>query len=250
MKCTSCNAPLSIDDERCPYCGTPNPHALGHRKDMQKFTREFIHTRSSVLNTTYRAAEKSVRIIILCFLTILLILSILFSVNSWEVSYGITKLTATANSGRYCDLLDQYEAEGDFLSFASLYDQKSLYSIDAFEEYRYVYQAASNYMNIFDCAVSLLEKEPWENAHKDNLKYLCDALEYHDQLLERDLYDYYSEIGVYDSRHLESVDRITEKINGILQLVFSVSEEEMTEFQTYSSAEKQVFLQRRFRENE
>lgn len=250
MKCTSCNAPLSIDDERCPYCGTPNPHALGHRKDMQKFTREFTRTRSSVLNTTHRAAERSVRIIILCCLTILLILSILFSANSWEISYWITRLTVAANSDHYCDLLDQYEAEGDFFSFASLYDQKNLYSIDDFEEYRYVYHAASNYMTIFDDAVSLLEKEPWENAHKDKLKYLCDALEYHDQLLERDFYDYYSEIGAYDPSHIKSVDRITEKINGILQMVFSISEEEMMEFTTYSSAEKQVFLQRRFRENE
>lgn len=250
MRCQSCNAPLSLEDEKCPYCGTPNPDAVKHRQEMKRFSGEFKRTQSSVLRTAGENAQKSMRIIILCIMVILLILSFLFLGFSWNIAYSITKLQAATNSEKYCAMLDQYEEEGDFLSFAALYDQKSLYGADAYEEYRYVYNAASNYTNIFNYITRLLEEEPWEGSHDDALKYLCQSLDYYYEAAEREPYDYYYEIGAYDQRHLDAVERITEKIENLLQLTFSITEEEMETFREFSPAGKQVFIERRYAEHE
>ena len=250
MKCMSCNAPLSIEDEKCPYCGTPNPDAIKHRQDMKHFTGEFHRTRSSVLRTASESASKSMRIVILCVMTVLLILSFAFLASSWDIASAVTKWQAAANSDTYCALLDQYEEEGDFLSFAALYDQRSLYGPDVYEEYRHVYTAASNYSSIYGYIMTLLEEEHWEDGHENALKYLCESLDYHYEYLEREPYEWLYETGAYDERHLDAVDRMTEKIENLLQMTFSMTEDEMVSFREFSPAEKQVFIERRFEEHE
>ena len=250
MKCQSCNAHLSIEDEKCPYCGTPNTEAIRHRQEMRRFSGEFQKTRSSVLKTSVLHAEKSIRIVILCVMTVLLFLSFLFAGFSWDIASAVEKWQASKNSELYCTLLDEYEESGDFLSFAALYDEKSLYRVDAFEEYRHVYTAASNYQSIFGYISTLLEEEHWEDGHENALKYLCESLEYHYEYLEREPYDFYFESGAYEERHLTAVSCIGEKIENLLQMTFSMTEEEMTAFRDYSSAEKQVFIERRFQEHE
>ena len=250
MKCQACNANLSIEDEKCPYCGTPNPEAVQHRKDMLRFSKEFQSTRSSVLKMASDRAGKSARIIALCVMVLLCILSILFFICSWDMAYSVRKLKAANNSKTYCKILDQYEEEGDFLSFAAFFDQSSLYSIDAFKEYRYVYNAASNYTSIYGYISRLIEDEHWEDIHENTLEYLCDTLEYHYKYLERDPEDYYSEIGAYEKRHLQAVDQINEKIESLIQFTFDISDEEMEQFQTLSTIEKQAFIERRFKDYE
>ena len=250
MKCQSCNAHLSIEDEKCPYCGSPNPEAIKHREDMHRFSGEFQKTRSSVLKTSSEHAGKSMRIVIICVMCVLLILSFLFVGFSWDIASAVTKWHAAANSEHYIALLDEYEESGDFLSFAALYDEKSLYRVNAFEEYRYVYTATSNYQSIFGYFSTLLEEEHWEDEHENALEYLCEALDYYYEYIEREPYEFYFESGAYDERHLDAVSRITEKIENLLQMTFSMTEEEMTAFRDYSSAEKQVFIERRFDEND
>ena len=44
MKCTFCGAPLTLKDEKCPYCGSQNPDILKHRSDMKHYQSEFKKT--------------------------------------------------------------------------------------------------------------------------------------------------------------------------------------------------------------
>lgn len=250
MRCKACNARLAIEDEKCPYCGTPNPDAIKHRQDMKHFSSEFHRVRSSVLRTTMENAGKSMRIVILCVMAVLLILSLVFLANSWNIASAVTKWQAAAKTEQYCAMLDHFEEEGDFLSFAALYDQRSLYGPEEFEEYRHVYTAASNYSSIFGYITTLLEEEHWEDAHKNALEFLCEAIDYHYEYLEREPYEWLYETGAYAEKHLDAVKRITEKIENLLQMTFSITEEEMAAFKEYSSAEKQVFIERRFEEHE
>ena len=82
------------------------------------------------------------------------------------------------------------------------------------------------------------------------LKYLCESLDYHYEYLEREPYEWLYETGAYDERHLDAVDRMTEKIENLLQMTFSMTEEEMVSFKEFSPAEKQVFIERRFEAHE
>ncbi len=250
MKCQACNAPLSIENERCPYCGTLNPEFAGHRRDMKRFTGEFLKTRSSVLKTTTEAAQKSMRIVIVCVMAVLMLLSFFFLSISWDLSYEIQKWQVSSKSEKYKALLDTYEETDDFLAFSALYNENSMYGIEEFEEYDYVQRAASHYESIFLYLTTLMSEEAWEGQHEDHIRYLCDELDYYYEFIERDPYEHYFEAGAYDQKHLDAVERITEKIENLIQLTFSATEEEMEEFNTFSSAEKQVFIERRMKEHE
>ena len=243
MICKNCGAPLSIEEEKCPYCGTSNPAAQKHAKELARI-------QFSALKKIRAISQKSRRIVLLCMMIVLLIVSFVFLGLSWEIGSAVTKWQASANHEKYSAILDQYEKDGDFLSFAALYDQKYLYGSDEFEEYRHVYTAASNYSNIYRYISTLLEEEHWEDGHKNALESLCESLDYHYKYIEREPYEWYYDIGAYDEQHLDAVERINEKIENLLKLTFSISEEEMREFKELSPAEKQVFIERRVKENE
>lgn len=250
MRCQSCNAHLSIEDEKCPYCGTPNPEAVKHRQDMHRFSGEFLHTRSSVLKTSSETAEKSVRYIILLLMVVLVILSLVFLSNSWKLGFAVTEWKACANRKEYCALLDRYEKEGDYLSFAALYDQKYLYGIDAFKEYYYIHTAASSYSSIYYYLTELLEEEQWEDQHEDCIKYLCNALDYYYEFLEQEHYTFYEEYGAYDEVHLQAVEQLNEKLENLLRLCLNIPEEDMENFGELSTSEKQVLIERSYKAHE
>lgn len=41
MKCPFCGANLSLEDEKCPYCGTPNPEGCRHQENLHHYQAEF-----------------------------------------------------------------------------------------------------------------------------------------------------------------------------------------------------------------
>lgn len=250
MRCRSCNAHLSIEDEKCPYCQTPNPEAVKHRQDMHRFSGEFLRTRSSVLKTSSETAQKSARYIILLFMVVLVILSFAFLSSSWNLGYAVMEWKASANSKEYCALLDQYEEEGDYLSLAALYDQKYLYGIDAFKEYYYIYTAASNYSSIYYYLTTLLEEEQWEGQHEDYIKYLCNSLDYYYEFLEQEHYTFYEEYGAYDEVHLQAVKKLNEKLENLLRLCLNIPKEDMAHFSGLSTAEKRVLIERSYKAHE
>lgn len=250
MRCQSCNAHLSIDDEKCPYCGTPNPEAVKHRQDMLRFSGEFHSTKSSVLKTSTQTAQKYVRITMICIMAILVIVSFLILENSWNISSAIQKSEAKRNHKEYTALLDRYEADGDAISFVTFYEEKNLYGIQYFEKYQHYYRAASNYQYIYYELLALFEEEHWEGAHADSIRYLCDNLENYYRYLEEEHYSFYEETGMYDEIHLQAVENLTQKLEALIKLSFSLSEEDMESFRNLSNAEKQVLIERRYKEHE
>lgn len=51
MKCDFCGANLTIDDEVCPYCHTPNTHYVKHREDMHRYEQDYQSTKTEVYET-------------------------------------------------------------------------------------------------------------------------------------------------------------------------------------------------------
>lgn len=249
MRCKSCNAPLSIDDEKCPYCGTPNPEAIKHRQDMSRFSGEFHRTKSFILRTSTETAQKSIRITIICVLIVLVFVACFFMGNSWNIASAIHNSQANKNYPAYSALLDQYEAENDPLSFVALYDENYLYGVEKYDKYQYYYRAAQNYQSIYFELLRYLENQDDEYA-SHSLKYLFDSIDYYYSYLEEEHYDFYMDTGMYDEVHLQAVDHMTQKLEALLQFSFSLSDEEMANFQELSTAEKQVLIERRIRENE
>lgn len=244
MRCHSCNAHLSIDDEKCPYCGTPNPEAVKHRQEMHRFSGEFFRTKSSVLKTSTETAQKSIRITIICVLAVLVLAACIIMGNSWNISSAIKESQAARHEKEYSAILDRYEAEGDALSFVAFYDEKYLYGVDAYEKYQHYYRIASNYEYVYYQLLGILEEEDTENSYSNPVHYLCDYIDSYYTYLDEEHYSFYEETGMYDEVHLQAADRLTEKLEAMLKLFCSISDEDMENFRNLSNAEKQVLIER------
>jgi len=245
MRCHSCNAHLSIDDEKCPYCGTPNPEAVKHRQEMHRFSREFFRTKSSVLKTSTETAQKSIRITVVCILAVLVLIACIINGNSWSIASAIKESQAARHEKEYSAILDRYEAEGDALSFATFYNENYLYGVDAYDKYQHYYRAASNYEYVYHQLLEILEEESTErNFYSNPVHFLCDYIDSYYTYLDEEHYSFYEETGMYDEVHLQAVDRLTEKLEAMLKLVCSIPDEDMENFRNLSNAEKQVLIER------
>lgn len=250
MRCRSCNAHLSIDDEKCPFCGTPNPDAVKHRQDMRRFSGEFHRTKSSVLKVSRENAQKYVRIMMICVMAVLVLVAFFVMGRSWDIASAIQESDAEKNYEPYSLLLDEYEAEGDALSFASFFDEHSLYMVEDYDKYQHYYRAASNYESAYYQILTFLEETPEERSSSGTLDYLCDNLDYYYSYLEQERYSFYEETGMYDEIHLQAVDALTDRLETLLKFSFSLSDEDMVNFRNLSNAEKQVLIERSVREHE
>jgi len=244
MRCHSCNAHLSIDDEKCPYCGTPNPEAIKHRQEMRRFSGEFFRTKSSVLKTSTQTAQKSIRIMIICILAVLVLVAFIIMGNSWNISSAIQEARAARHEKEYTAILDQYEAEGDALSFAAFYNENYLYGVDVYTKYQHYYWAASYYESIYEQLLEIFEEEDMESSHSNSVRRLCGYIDYYYTHLDEEHYSFYEETGMYDEVHLQAVDRLTEKLEAMLKLFCAISDEDMENFRNLSNAEKQVLIER------
>lgn len=246
MNCKNCGASFENNLPKCPYCLSPNPEADRQLKDIRRLSGEIVRTRRKLSETT----EKYIRILTVCVLALLCALAFLMFTQSWEISRAIRHRDAFINSDRYLAQLAQYEANDDFIALSELYDGKSLYSNDKFRKYEYIATMSSSYSYIYYNLLSLLEEEAWEDAHRQAIGHICDNIEYYYDALEREPYSFLEEYGAYEEVHLQAVERLTQKLEDLLQFSLDIPDEEMKDFRSLPTTEKQLLIERSFEKNE
>lgn len=80
MICNNCGAPLTIEDKKCPYCGTQNPEYVKHTQEMR-----------TLITLTF--------------------FSFVYYSNSWSLGYKIQEWKSAAKSEEYQAQLDLSSAE-------------------------------------------------------------------------------------------------------------------------------------------
>ena len=136
MKCPTCGANLQIEDEKCPFCGNPNPFAVKHQQDMRQYRQEFQETKQEVEKKTLHFNFFTARIAVIAVL-LMMILGMVFVINEgphylWarRVERDIAK-----NMENYRAELSACEEAGQWRRLYALYDNKSLSHTRDFQEY-------------------------------------------------------------------------------------------------------------------
>ena len=75
MKCQHCGNNLNIEDKYCPYCGQPNPFAVKHQEEMERFEKDYQETKEDVLEQSSRFNRHTVRITIIAVMVALIALT-------------------------------------------------------------------------------------------------------------------------------------------------------------------------------
>lgn len=157
MKCEICSAPVTLEDEFCPYCGALNKPARQHIEDMQRYNRDYQKTRAEVLRNVDRSSRRHGYILAILALVVLNVVVFTAQFFDYEIEDLRRTLQVRRNATAYEREMAAMEAAGDYSLMQRVYNREWLY--DGSENLR-------SYNYVCDMAGDLERIE-------DNLFYLC-----------------------------------------------------------------------------
>lgn len=242
MKCPYCGANLTIDDERCSFCGEENPFAEKHREEMKHFTTDFNRTKSQVLEKTQSHSKFVAKIMLIAVMIVVNLLVWLAAANSYEVERFIINRRISSNYLIHKAELDKLEEERDFIGFYIYNNENQLYYSDLFDEYRAAYNVASNYEMLYQYMMGLVTEDNEDSYYspEQRIEMVTQQIEY--------MYRYsepqeYSDMTQYSQKHQAFMDDAVAQAEDLIQTYLNVPADKLSEFRELSSARKQIMIE-------
>lgn len=243
MKCPTCGANMQIENEKCPFCGNPNPFAIKHQQDMKYYHSEFQKTKEEVEQKTGRFTSAAVKIPIILILAIL-ILVVINTRRDIETTIRVHKIEKDIklHEQEYREALDAYELAGDWVGLSTLYSEKKLSYVDTFVEYSTIKHAAFEYEFLLSDIMRHNEESSYNNA--ENLApRIADGLE----SFYKNVYRIGYESEYYDAQytpvHKEALERINEDMDAVLFAYCHLTKEEIEKLPDYSVTMKSSLIE-------
>ena len=244
MKCPTCGANLQIEDEKCSFCGNPNPFAVKHRQDMKHYHQEFQKTKKEVEQKTNRFTFVTVKVTVIIALIVLTIgVSYLKEEGYYRIEANRIRRDIAKNRQSYAAQMAAYEEEGNWLGLHAFYNAKEIYyDSDSFREYVAVYNAAYNYKGILDYITRGYSDSDYYNAGEVS-RWLADYLDRFYDCEQRISYsgDYYN--VSYAPEHREALACMQEDLDAVLMTYCHLTKEELELLPDYSAAKKQALIE-------
>ena len=149
MKCPNCGGQMGLEDEQCPYCGTPNAMAIQHQSDMAHFRQEYQRTQADVAQKTSFMRRQDSWLVILAVLLVAAVVSVVLQVNAWEIGYSIRQGNVMRAYTEDSQVMDGYLAQGDYGKFVGYYEANDISAVDD-NEYQGVLTAARPYVDLLE----------------------------------------------------------------------------------------------------
>lgn len=234
---------MQIENEKCPFCGNPNPFAIKHQQDMKYYHSEFQKTKKEVEQKTGRFTSAAVKIpvIIVLAILILVVVNTRSDIES-EIRIHNIKKDVKLHEQEYREQLDAYELAGDWIGLYTLFNEKRLSYVDTFEEYYMIKQAAFEYEFILDDIMRYNEDSTYYSVETLALR-IADSLE----RFYRDVYRIGYENDYYDNQyapvHKEALERVNEDMEAVLFTYCHLTKEEIEKLPDYSVSVKSSIIE-------
>lgn len=243
MKCPSCGANLTIDDERCSFCGVDNPFAVKHRKEMHRFTREFNQTKEEVMRKSSHVNYWAVKITLIAVLVAANLGILFFINNSYDFEYFFKARKIESNYTYHKQQLDALEENRDYIAFSCYWSDNDMYCCDRFDEYYAVNQACSNFTYLYQYTMDIVLKDETESTYfskEDRVAYVADQIEYIYKYAKKGEYD---DEERFKPQHQECMDDLVEDMEAFVQTYYGLTDEEMESFADLSKARRLILLE-------
>lgn len=244
MKCKHCGNNLQIEDAYCPYCGEPNPFAVRHQHEMQRFSREFQETKKNVLEQSSRFNRRTVRITILAILVAACAVMALLCARADDIRYMLEEKRIGADAEKYRQTIDGMMEERDYTGVYVYMNQNHLSWTDALKEYDAVYVTSMYYTRLYENVMILAEKAGNEERYSyyDNEELIEEiAMEINFIYEEMKEDEYYPERYTDDKKAY--MNDLAETVGLLLVRYMHITEEEAEQFPSLSKARRTVLLE-------
>ena len=242
MKCDYCGGTLSLENENCPHCGRPNPHARQHIEDMRHYQGEFERTRKYVYDKTKIYTQVAVRMVILAVLVILSVSLFVLADNAYTLMRNWERSQSTKKYNEYSQILDEYLGEENFRAFVTFCEAHNL------ETYQGAY--AAKYANIIWISryyVQLMDylsdyAFPKRYTTQQQAEWVADEMEYFYRYLDQAPISYYVEV-VEDPVVTQAIETMEKNVEQFLTVYCGFTREEAQSVREMSNARRQLLLE-------
>lgn len=233
---------MQIEDEKCPFCGNPNPFAKKHRQDMRRYHREFQETRLEVEKKARHFNSFTAKVTVIAVLFVMVIVMIFVGNEApFRIWSNQLERDVEQNAEQYRQTLRDYEEEGNWRAFYALYDAKNISYTEEMQEYRVLGFMISDYKGVLNELTRYMDQEPDVDVsysasrianYLDNFYRAAGRISYEGQ--------YYDDS--YTPERLESFDRLTKDLEAALFTYCHLSKEELALLPDYSVAKKSALI--------
>ena len=244
MKCEHCGYSIQIEDRYCPYCGQPNPFAVQHQREMQRFSSEFRKTREDVLEQSSRLNRRTVRITILAVLVAACAVMAFLCVRADEIRWLKMERQAAAEAPKHRKVLEEMINERRYADLYFYMDQNRLSFSETFREYDAVYMTSMDYAMFYEDLMKLVVKSYDEKAYsyyteEELLEYISR------QILQ--MYTHMEEDGYHPEEYTEDKKAYMADLAGTVQDLLiryiHITEEEAEQLPGLTMAHVNVLLE-------
>jgi len=236
MVCKHCGSQLSIEDEKCPFCGQVNEAVQKHTREMRHFSGQFQEAKSGVLEHTGRLRRYVPLLVLIAVLAVGNILLIVMLEQSYQIENVLEEWRIAREESSYYNRLSDLETEGDYLTLGIIYTENYLYSNDRLREFAAVAEAGELYGKVQE-SIGVLAAYQAGRAGEEACDSALQSLGYNlkrlYEIFDGSAYRYIEE-AMRDT-HVNSLKEIREKVEAFLKAVCECTETDLEELEGLES---------------
>lgn len=251
MKCQHCGNNLNIEDKYCPYCGQPNPFAVKHQEEMERFEMDYQETKEDVLEQSSRFNRHTVRITIIAVMVALIALTCFLLAKADDIRWWQMEKAIEAEAPAHREAIQQLMEDRDYLALYSYFNRNRITYTSSLKEFDAVYSTTMHYRMFYDNLMTLQAKK--KNA--DNYRYYTEgeiiediANNIHAIYEEMEPNDYNPE--AYQGDKMEYMEDLRDQMEIMTAGYFRLSTEEAEGMRSMSTSRINVLLEDSYEEEQ
>ncbi|MBR4422049.1 MAG: hypothetical protein IKS69_05900 [Erysipelotrichaceae bacterium] len=239
VNCKKCGAPLSLEQEKCPYCGEINEEAREHLRKLAKLDKDYKKTRQEVITEVKKTKSGYNLLIVL----VMLLLANLILIPFWGASYEIAEKIAVSDKdvsevkAQLKTLLDSKE----YPEFVICYDRNNA-NYREYSEFSYIYYLANEYVQVIEQFTNHLYTN--EDYYTDPLVRVCQSL--------KEFKEDYERYSKRDNTEFEAhyMNEVNSEFELFVKTFMHLKEEDISRLGSLTSSEIVILVNERLNNEE